>query len=175
MTSRPLLPAALLAAAIAWTGAAQAQEPPAKRLSSIVGVAVEEYAKGVDVNGKIIASSELDEVTGFLKDAKDVAGRLDTPNAPAVRLVLDSLMAASDRRVTPAELSRLQDKFVRALGVLGALDLPTHAVDLARGKAMFEQDCAQCHGPRGAGDGPRAKEITPPPVAIGSAEKTRSG
>lgn len=169
MTSRPLLPAALLAAAIAWPGATQAQEPPAKRLSSIVGVAVEEYAKGVDANGKIIASSELDEVTGFLKDAKEVAGRLDTPNAPAVRLVLDSLMAASDRRVPPAELSRLQDKFVSALGVVGALDLPTHAVDLARGKAMFEQDCAQCHGPRGAGDGPRAKEITPPPEAIGSA------
>src|ERR1700739_3849938 len=77
-----------------------AQEPPAKRLSAIVGVAVEEHSKGVDANGKIIASSELDEVRDFPKDAEDVAARLTSPNAPAVKLVLDSLMAAAERRVT---------------------------------------------------------------------------
>ena len=146
-----------------------AQEPPAKRLSAIVGVAVEEYLKGVDANGKIISSVELDEVSGFLKDAKEVANRLTTVNAPAVRLVLDSLTAAADRRVTPAELGRLHGKFVLALGVEGALDLPTHKVDPVRGKAIFEQYCITCHGPRGAGDGPRAREIQPPPAAIGSA------
>jgi high-affinity iron transporter len=163
----------LLVAAIAWPDAMRAQEAPAKRLSSIVGVAVEEYAKGVDAKGKIIASSELDEVDGFLKDAADVAKRLDAPNAPAVRLVLDSLRAAADRRVTPAELLRLHDKFVLTLGAVGALDLPTHAVDVARGRAIFAQDCAQCHGPSGAGDGPRAKEINPRPEAIGSAASMR--
>src|ERR1035437_6918158 len=128
------------------------QERPAQWLSGSVRGAVEEYAKGVDANGKIIASSELDEVTGFLKDAKDVANRLTTVNAPAVRLVLDSLMAAAQRRVTPAELARIHGKFVLALG-----------------KKIFELDCTQCHGPRGAGDGPRAHEITPPPAAIGTA------
>ena len=72
----------LFAAALMSPRLQGAQEPPAKRLSAIVGVAVEEYAKGVDANGNIIASSELDEVTGFLKDAKDVANRLTTANAP---------------------------------------------------------------------------------------------
>ena len=159
----------LFAAALMSPRLQGAQEPPAKRLSAIVGVAVEEYAKGVDANGKIIASSELDEVTGFLKDAKDVANRLTTANAPAVRLVLDSLMAAAQRRVTPAELARIHGKFVLVLGVEGALDLPTRNVDLAHGRKIFELDCVQCHGPRGAGDGPRAHEITPPPAAIGTA------
>lgn len=159
----------LLAASLGSTHPAAAQEPPAKRLSAIVGVAVEEYSKGVDANGKIIASSELDEVTDFLKDAEEVAKRLTTPNAAAVRLVLDSLMAAAQRRVTPAELGRIHGKFVVALGVAGALDLPTHAVDLASGKKIFETNCAQCHGPRGAGDGPQARDIKPRPEAIGSA------
>jgi high-affinity iron transporter len=160
---------ALAAAALAPPRVMRAQEPPAKRLSAIVGVAVEEYSKGVDANGKIIAASELDEVTDFLKDADDVAKRLTSPNAPAVRLVLDSLMAAAQRRVTPAELARIHGKFVTALGVEGALDLPSRVIDLAAGKTIFEKNCIQCHGPRGAGDGPLAKTIHPPPEAIGSA------
>ncbi len=169
MIFRAILPGWLAAAALISPQPQSAQEAPAKRLSAIVGVAVEEYSKGVDANGKIIASSELDEVADFLKDAKDVANRLSSPNAAAVRLVLDSLMAAAQRRVTPAELGKIHGKFVIALGVEGALDLPTRAVDLARGKKIFEQDCAQCHGLHGAGDGPKAKDIQPPPAAIGSA------
>ncbi|HEX2692648.1 MAG TPA: hypothetical protein VHL12_01235, partial [Gemmatimonadaceae bacterium] len=46
-----------------------AQENPAKRLSSIVGVAVEEYAKAVDANGNLISRDEFDETSGFLADA----------------------------------------------------------------------------------------------------------
>ena len=168
MLFRPSFCGLLFAASLVSPSPAGAQEPPAKRLSAIVGVAVEEYSKGVDANGKIIASSELDEVTDFLKDAEEVAKRLTTPNAAAVRLVLDSLMAAAQRRVTPAELGRIHGKFIVALGVAGALDLPTRAVDLARGKRIFEMNCAQCHGPRGAGDGPQARDIKPPPAAIGS-------
>ncbi len=168
MQFRPIVGGWLAVAALISPQQLHAQEPPAKRLSAIVGVAVEEYSKGVDPNGKIIAATELDEVAGFLKDAKEVANRLTSPNAAAVRLVLDSLMAAADRRVTPSELAKIHGKFVLALGVEGALDLPSRAVDLARGKSIFEQDCLQCHGPRGAGDGPRAHEFSPRPESIGS-------
>jgi high-affinity iron transporter len=173
MVHRPLVRRWLLAATALAAQVLGAQEPPAKRLSSIVGVAVEEYAKGVDATGKIIASSELDEVTGFLKDAAGVALRLNSPNAPAVRAALDSLMAAAQRRVTPAELARYHGTFVVALGVEGALDLPTHAIDIARGKTIFELNCVPCHGPSGAGDGPRASGITPRPTPIGSPETMR--
>src|SRR5580698_2970143 len=107
MLFRLTLSGGLVLAALVSPPDQGAQEPPAKRLSAIVGVAVEEYSKGVDANGRIIAASELDEVTDFLKDAKEVASRLTTANAPAVRLVLDSLMAAATRRVTPAELARI--------------------------------------------------------------------
>ena len=113
-------------------------------------------------DGKIIASSELDEVTGFLKDA---AGRRQPAELARTRrpsdVALDSLMAAAQRRVTPAELADIHGTFVVALGVEGALDLPTHAVDLARGKKIFELDCVPCHGPRGAGDGPGARRHHP--------------
>ena len=39
---------------VATQSRAEAQERPAKRLASIVGVAVEEYAKAIDANGRLI-------------------------------------------------------------------------------------------------------------------------
>lgn len=146
-----------------------AQEPPAKRLSSIVSVAVEEYAKGIDADGRLVSATELDEATGFLHDAKDVAQRLTSPNVDVIRLLLDSLVAAADRHAKPAQLAALNKKLAAALGTDGALDLPTQAVDVARGRAIFEQHCVQCHGATGAGDGPKSKATNTPPPAIGTA------
>ena len=164
--ARTLAPLALLT----LPASGSAQEPPAKRLSAIVGVAVEEYAKGVDAAGKIISSVELEEATSFLRTAQDVARRLATPSADAVRLLLDSLSAAASRRATPEQLAPTYLKFVNALGAEGALDLPTHAVDVARGRAIYEQNCVPCHGATGAGDGPVAKTIVPRPATIGRSE-----
>ena len=151
-----------------------AQESPAKRLSAIVGVAVEEYSKGIDASGRITSAVELDEATGFLHDARDFAKRLSMPNADAVRVLLDSLGAAASRRATPAELAVIHHKFVGALGVEGALDLPTGTPDLQKGKGIFTRSCAVCHGIAGAGDGPQARSISPPPPPIGSRESMRS-
>jgi len=64
-----------------------AQENPAKRLASIVGVAVEEYAKAVDDHGMLISKDEFDETYGFLADAKLVAARLNGYNASATRAI----------------------------------------------------------------------------------------
>src|SRR5512132_4136030 len=76
------------------TATLPAQENPAKRLSSIVGVAVEEYAKAVDERGKLISKDEFDETYGFLTDARQVATRLSGYEAPRSRAILDSMTAA---------------------------------------------------------------------------------
>ena len=144
-----------------------AQERPAKRLSAIVGVAVEEYAKGVDAHGKIMSAVELEEAVGDLREARDAASRLTAPNAAAVRLVLDSLIAGAGRRAPSHELARTYLRFVAALGADGALDMPSRAMDAARGRTIYDGNCAQCHGATGAGDGPAAKGIVPPPAMIG--------
>ncbi len=148
--------------------AAAPQEPVGKRLSAIVGVAVEEYAKGVDESGRVKSALEYDEATGFLAEARDVAARLTTPNAGAVRALIDSLSAAATRRAGPTALRKIYDEFSGALGAEGALDLPTRAVNLARGRALYEANCAACHGVSGQGGAAVAGGLTPP--AIGRAE-----
>ena len=54
----------------------RSQDRPAKRVASIVGVAVEEYAKAVDANGKLVSDIEYEEAVSFLGDAREVAQRL---------------------------------------------------------------------------------------------------
>jgi mono/diheme cytochrome c family protein len=36
----------------------------------------------------------------------------------------------------------------------------------ARGRVLFQQNCAICHGPRGVGDGPAAFTLVPRPVNL---------
>src|SRR5512146_3300401 len=84
--------------------AGTAQENSAKRLSSIVSVAVEEYGKAVDVHGKLISNDEYSETTGFLDDARTVAQRLRGYTAPATQAVLDTLIDAVKRKIAPADL-----------------------------------------------------------------------
>ncbi|SIT37746.1 conserved exported hypothetical protein [Paraburkholderia piptadeniae] len=43
--------------------------------------------------------------------------------------------------------------------------------NLLSGKRLFEQNCARCHGPRGLGDGPDGKNLTPRPANIAAVSK----
>jgi mono/diheme cytochrome c family protein len=54
-----------------------------------------------------------------------------------------------------------------------APQLPAGA-DAARGRALFAADCAGCHGPGGAGDGPSADTLQPRPANLVEHTYTRS-
>ena len=41
--------------------------------------------------------------------------------------------------------------------------LPDNAEVIARGRTVFEENCASCHGPRGLGDGELGRQLSPPP------------
>ena len=156
-------------AIIATAARGVAQEHPARRLSNIVGVAVEEYAKGVDASGRVISDLEYQEAVDFLADARGVASRLSGDEADKARSALDSLIAAVESRRDPAEITRLHGVFGDALGSEGALELPARAVDLNAGRDLYARNCASCHGATGMGDGPAAPGMNPPPPPIGSA------
>jgi mono/diheme cytochrome c family protein len=44
------------------------------------------------------------------------------------------------------------------------------AADAEAGKTKFQQFCATCHGPAGAGDGPASAALKPKPRALNDAE-----
>lgn len=145
-----------------------AQEPPARRVANIVSVAVEEYGKAVDANGKLVSAQEYQETTDFLADASRSAQRLSGATAAPARALLDSISRAVASKRSPAALDSLEARFAALLGNEAKLELPAGALNLAEGRAIFQKDCASCHGERGLGDGPAGAGIHPAPPAIGT-------
>jgi high-affinity iron transporter len=145
-----------------------AQGNPAKRLSSIVSVAVEEYSKAFDENGKLVAPAEYAETTDFLRDAKEVSASLKSYSAAQTRALLDTLIAAVRAKRPVADVRAIHARFGASLGKSGAIDLPKGPLDTAEGHRLYSANCSSCHGDRALGDGPAAKGMTPVPPAIGS-------
>jgi high-affinity iron transporter len=148
---------------------AGAQEHPARRVASIVSVAVEEYGKAVDAQGRLISAQEYSETRDFLNDARGAAARLSGANAAAARALLDSIAAAVAAKRPPRVLDSLELRFAAILGNEAKLELPSRPLDLAEGKTIFDRSCASCHGQSGGGDGPAGLALEPHPPAIGDA------
>jgi thiosulfate dehydrogenase len=56
-----------------------------------------------------------------------------------------------------------------ALAMGGALSAAVQKGDAQKGKPVFEQSCATCHGPLGRGDGPTGKMLVPQPADLTAA------
>jgi high-affinity iron transporter len=135
-------------------------------------LAAKEYANGVSSHGgQIVALQEVEEAKLFLD-----AARLDGPSLPAtLRGAADTglsvLRAMLDRTAPPDSVAlraaTLVQRIAAAMG--GALDpFPARPPTLARGAAVYREQCTQCHGTAGRGDGPKAKHlIGPPPADLG--------
>ena len=145
-----------------------AQEHPARRVANIVSVAVEEYAKAVNSEGKLIDAQEYQETNDFLIDARRAAERLSGQQAVAARALLGAVSEAVKNKRPPSVLDSLQHRFEDILGNEGKLELPKLATNLAQGRAIYQQNCASCHGVSGMGDGPAGAAIHPKPPALGS-------
>lgn len=150
----------------------RSQDTAARRLASIVSVAVAEYGLAVDKNGQLISAEEYGEVAGFLENAREVAGRLEGRDAPAARSALDALIGAVEQKRPPVALKQYRARMLAALGTAAELELPSTPLDTAIGRQVFTESCASCHGSRGLGDGPTARTLTTAVPAIGSVAAT---
>lgn len=172
MRIRTILTRAVFLATVPALPAA-AQDHPARRVANIVSVAVEEYAKAVDANGRLISAQEFQEANDFLADARRAADRLSGQTAVSARALLDSIAAAVAAKRPPAALDSLETRFAALLGNDAKLEMPHRPADLVEGRTIYTKSCASCHGAAGLGDGPAGLRLTPKPAAIGSAGQMR--
>ena len=126
-----------------------------------------DYAGAVS-GGRVISEAEYAEMVEF---AGQVEARLEalpdkSGKADLVRRTR-RLRAAIAAKATSAEVAAQS----RALGsaLLAAYPVPlapTAPPDLARGAALYAQNCASCHGATGDGHGPGSTGLVPPPIAF---------
>src|SRR6185503_9004715 len=89
----------------------------------------------------------------------------DGPARPALVGDARALAGLVARKAPPGEVAalsrRMRDALMRSYPVAVT---PRRPPDLARGRVLYQQSCASCHGAAGHGDGPAAKDMEPPPI-----------
>jgi high-affinity iron transporter len=121
---------------------------------------------GAVQNGRVVSDSEFAEMREFTATAERQLQSLPPTGArPSLLAEARDLRAAVDAKAPPADVAtrarRLGVELLRAYPVPLA---PTAPPDMARGAALYAQNCASCHGVAGHGDGPAARTLNPRPV-----------
>jgi high-affinity iron transporter len=148
--------------------ARQDQAPVVRRLAATAQLAAQEYRVGI-ADGRVISAAEVDEAKLFLRESRRSAALLPGETRSATLSQIDSLLQMVDRVAPPdsvdARVRRLADTLAQRFGI--ALDeVPHPTPSVARGAAVYQANCASCHGSRGQGDGPLAQGLDPKPADL---------
>ncbi len=162
-----------------------AQDDPnnnsARLLVHLLDYLAQDYGMAVS-DGKILNQYEYDEQVEFIHAAMEASQKLssqsskDTSSQKISQKIsqrisddilneletLQSLILSKDSPEKVSALCRkIQTEVIQETGLSIA---PSKWPGLASGKKLFSQNCTQCHGPRGGGDGPLAKGLNPTPT-----------
>jgi len=161
----------LLSTCLVTPAAGQAMDSlsVARRTVAAASLAAKEYAIGVaPAGGTVTAPEEVSEAKEFLEHARLDVGALPVAVRKTADAEMRAMVAMMDRLVPPdsvaARAGALIKRITTATGA--ALDpYPVQPPALARGAAVFKEQCIQCHGATGRGDGPKARHLEGPPPA----------
>jgi high-affinity iron transporter len=166
----PLLAAVLL---MASPFAAQAS-PQVQMLWQLLDYIAVDYPGAVR-DGKVVSATEYQEMQEFSASVGERLAQLpEDPARAGLQAQAAALQAAVAGKVDPVEVERLAralaDGLLRAYPVPRA---PASIPDLARADALYQQNCAGCHGATGAGDGLAGAALDPPPINFTDAARAR--
>ena len=180
------LTVAALLCAIGIAHAAQAQASPRQAASRQVAsqqvqtvwqlldyIAVD-YGAAVQ-GGQVASASEFQEMQEFSGTVRERLSQL--PDHPSranlvarARTLEDAIQAKAEPQAIDAQARALAEALLQAYPVPRG---PGQAPDLAAAAALYQSNCASCHGATGAGDGPVAASLDPPPIAFTDAGRAR--
>lgn len=134
----------------------------AERLTALYDYVATDYAGAVK-DGAVLVESEYEEQLRLVDDMRRLAGELGAP----AREKLDELDALIRGKAPAAAIAErcaaLRREVVTAFDVALA---PAAPPDFARASSLYQLRCAECHGPDGRSDTPRAKTLKPAPANL---------
>lgn len=133
-----------------------------------------DYGGAVE-GGRVKSASEYAEMTEF---AASVSAKLDalpsTPQRAALMSGAARLQAVIARKGSPEEVATLAHALAADLLQAYPVPLaPNTPPNFARGEALFQTNCAACHGATGDGHGPNAAKLSTPPIAFTDQARAR--
>jgi high-affinity iron transporter len=152
------------------------QAPVVRRLAATAQLAAQEYRIGIR-DGRVVSQAEVDEARLFLRESRRSAGLLPVEVRSSTLRELDSLVLMVERIASPdsvdARVRGLASVLSHRFGI--ALDeIPVQTPSLARGAAVYQANCAGCHGNAGRGDGPMGPGLDPKPADLADGPALRN-
>lgn len=126
----------------------------------------------------MINPDEYGEMQEFSKRTQELLNQLkqgDGADKAGVEPIIKSLAAQIENKAEPpviAELARSAKQ--RVISAYNIVPYPKQLPSLASGRTLYVENCAQCHGATGKGDGPGASSMnpkTPPPANFTDPER----
>lgn len=158
---------------------AQTTQEKVKKIVMMLNIAAKEFQDGV-VEGKVVIPAEYEECQVFLNQASERFSKLsdqitnknesETLNRQLSDLS-ESIKNKVDSQIVWDAVNNINSQLMSSFGI-EINKSPITPVSLENGKKVFEKNCAVCHGLSGNGDGPRAKELDPPPAVLSNPDLT---
>ncbi len=158
---------------------AEKGDPPdveAHRLVHLLGYIGGDYTRAV-ANGKVTSWEEYEEQLELAEEADQVAARLELAATQAGRRVdligpMGRVRALVEAKAPLSEvLAAAKEASGRTVSAFRLEQAPSVSPNASRGKALFLEHCATCHGETGRGDTARAATLTPRPANFHDPEK----
>lgn len=156
----------LLWSAAAAGAVAEPEAAAVRRVLTLLNVAAEEYREGV-AGGEIVLPVEYEEAAAFVEEAEQRLSAAVGDEAAHFAGSFAAIRAAMEKRVESAEIRErveaLRDRIRAVTGVSEEI-FAEEPPSASRGRALFADHCATCHGPAADGRGPSAEGLEPPPA-----------
>jgi len=143
--------------------AVHAQEH-AKRLVALLDYLGSDYANAVQ-DGKVLNQDEYAEMQEFSKRIVELLDQLkaaDKADKAGIEPGLKSLVKEVENKGDPKTVEELannaKDKLIATYKIV---PYPKQLPSLAGGRNVYRENCAQCHGETGKGDGPARESMNP--------------
>jgi high-affinity iron transporter len=167
MITRAIAFCLLLSASVSAVVAAHADTAPVLTIWRLLDYMAIDY-RGAVRDGTVTSASEYAEMVEFAGSMKD---RLDAlpPSGEKAGLQKQAvdLEAAIGRKAAPELIATLARSLAADLIKAYPVPLaPTAVPDYARGRMLYAENCASCHGAMGNGKGVAAAGLNPPPIAF---------
>lgn len=166
-------PVALAVLALLAVARADDRAADVQRLLDLLAGTRAHYREAFEDGGEELSSEvDLEEARLLMTDAADLNRRLAILPLEQV----DALRRDLDVRTGVASVPERLDAFTATItartGLVPAV-LPPAPPSSARGRVLFQENCALCHGATGAGDGPDTKRLHLSPADFTSVEFMR--